>query len=152
MLKYIFALLFAGEVLACSPDLSAILLREINNFRAEGGHCGGPAEGSLNWNPLLERSAQLHTDDMAKYHYFSHTGRDGSQPWDRMSRVGYQYSYAGENLASASNDPYQILQLWKESPSHCRLLLDSHFIEAGIGCTMTDRNAYLWALNLATPK
>ena len=43
----------------------------------------------LTRNPLLEKSAQAHADDMVKRNYFSHTSLGGSTPEDRIRATGY---------------------------------------------------------------
>ena len=49
--------------------------------------------------PALTTAARLHSEDMAKYSYFSHTSRDGRSPWQRMRAQGYYYGSA-ENIAA----------------------------------------------------
>src|SRR3990172_3415749 len=64
----------------------------INNYRA--GY-GLPA---LTMSNSLYNASENHSWDMAAYNYFSHTGRNGSTPWDRIRAAGYTYNtYLGEN-------------------------------------------------------
>ena len=47
----------------------------------------------------LATAARLHSADMARYSYFSHTSRDGRSPWQRILAQGYAYGSA-ENIAA----------------------------------------------------
>ena len=49
-------------------------------------------------NAKILKAAKLHNDDMIDNGFFSHTGSDGSQPWDRISNLGYNYKTVGSLL------------------------------------------------------
>lgn len=53
----------------------------------------------LAFNTALVAAARLHVLDMLTNNYFSHYSLNGDAPWDRMTKQGYNYSYAGENIA-----------------------------------------------------
>ena len=53
---------------------------------------------ALEWNDCLALAAQDHCDDIGPKGSNSHTGSDGSSPWDRMSRYGRWSGSVGENL------------------------------------------------------
>jgi uncharacterized protein YkwD len=43
----------------------------------------------LRLNPALTEAAKAHSRDLAKWDRISHYGSDGSNPWDRVKRAGY---------------------------------------------------------------
>ena len=54
----------------------------------------------MRWNDTLARVALAHAQDMARYSYCRHEGRDASTPDDRFTRAGYRYHATAENIAS----------------------------------------------------
>jgi len=50
----------------------------------------------------LQTAARGHSQDMACNDFFGHTGSDGSTPWDRAVRAGYNPTFIGENLYMGS--------------------------------------------------
>lgn len=50
-------------------------------------------------NALLENAAIGHSQWMLAADVFSHTGRGGSQPWDRAAQAGYGWSGIAENIS-----------------------------------------------------
>jgi uncharacterized protein YkwD len=98
----------------------------VNRRRAEAG-CG-----RLRLDHRLARAALAHSRDMAAHDYFSHTGRDGSSPWDRAARAGYDTPRA-ENLAAGHRSAAEVVQAWMDSPGHRRNLLDCTSKAVGVG-------------------
>lgn len=90
-------------------------------------------EQALTTNTLLEKAAQMKAKDMAVHGYFSHESPDGSAPWEWIKKTGYQFAYAGENLAINFFDSKDVVSAWMNSASHKENILDKHFIETGIG-------------------
>ncbi|MEK7650612.1 MAG: CAP domain-containing protein [Patescibacteria group bacterium] len=84
-------------------------------------------------NLLLAQAAQLKAEDMARRAYFSHASPEGNPPWLWLNRVGYDYSYAGENLAVNFFDSRDVVQAWQNSPTHQANLIHKTFTEIGIG-------------------
>jgi uncharacterized protein YkwD len=124
-----------------SPDPVATAVevevgRLVNQARASARTCGTtsyPAVPALAINDLLVRSARAHSQDMAANGYFSHTGLDGSQPWDRMSAAGYAWSAAGENIAAGQPTAQQVMNAWLSSSGHCANIMSSSVTEIGVG-------------------
>lgn len=90
-------------------------------------------EPALKENPLLSRAAQLKAEDMAKNGYFSHVSPSGLTPWVWLKNVGYEYSYAGENLAMNFSDSADVVSAWMKSPTHKRNIINGNYKEIGIG-------------------
>jgi hypothetical protein len=86
----------------------------------------------LTVNPLLQQAAQMKADDMAAKGYFSHYGPDGSKPWDWMKKAGYNYMYAGENLAIDFVDSNDVDTAWMNSTLHRQNILNGNFTEIGV--------------------
>jgi uncharacterized protein YkwD len=68
----------------------------------------------------------------------------------RLSRVGYAYGLAAENLAQAGGDTQDVLALWRVSPGHDRNLRLSAVQEAGVGHAQGPGGRHFWVLILAT--
>lgn len=87
--------------------------------------------GALRPNPVLDRAAELKAEDMIRNQYFAHTSPQGATPWSWFSKAGYNYRYAGENLAIGFFDSYEVYSAWLNSPSHKDNLLNPNFKEIG---------------------
>jgi len=87
---------------------------------------------SLATSPILERAAQLKADDMAAKGYFAHQTPEGYSPWHWFEEAGYNFTYAGENLAVYFSDSADVERAWMNSPTHRANILNSHFTEIGI--------------------
>ena len=86
----------------------------------------------LRVNPLLEKAAQLKANDMVAKGYFAHNAPDGTEPWHWFDVAGYDYAYAGENLAVFFSDSDEVEQAWMRSPTHRANILNDHYDEVGI--------------------
>jgi uncharacterized protein YkwD len=88
--------------------------------------------GELKVNPLLEKAAALKAEDMATKSYFAHYSPEGVSPWYWMRQAGYNYLYAGENLAIDFSDSIDVSRAWMNSPTHRANVLNGHYTEIGI--------------------
>jgi len=84
-------------------------------------------------SPLLTEAAQMKADDMAKKGYFAHTSPEGITPWHWLNTVGYQYDYAGENLAINFTDSEDVTKAWMNSPTHRANIVKASYREVGTG-------------------
>ncbi len=84
-------------------------------------------------NELLDAAAQAKAEDMAARGYFAHVGPDGEEPWVWIERAGYEYVYAGENLAVRFNDSKDVVDAWMASPTHRANIVKAHYQEIGVG-------------------
>lgn len=94
--------------------------------------------GQVNLLPLrlhsqLNAAAQAHSNDMARHNFLSHTGSDGSSPFDRIKQYGYNFRWAGENIASGYSSPRDVMQGWMSSSGHRANILNPNFRDIGIG-------------------
>ena len=89
--------------------------------------------GNLTSNSLLTQAAQDAADDMATKGYFAHVSPSGTTPWDWLNQVGYQYQWAGENLAVNFDDSQQLMDAWMASPTHKANILSPNYTQIGVG-------------------
>lgn len=99
----------------------------VNSERAKVG-CS-----AVKVNAKLTKAAQDHSQDMAAHKNMSHTGSDGSNPGDRITRAGYSWSTYGENVAYGYSTPESVMQGWMTSPGHKANILNCSFKEIGVG-------------------
>ena len=109
-----------------SAILSSVLVDLANEDRQKSDL------GFLKPNPLLAQAAQRKADDMSAKGYFNHYSPDGAQPWDWLDLVGYDFCYAGENLAVNFVDSEKIEEAWMASESHRANILNGQFTEIGV--------------------
>lgn len=111
--------------------LAAVIQNEIisltNAQRAQN------SVGVLAENKRLDFAAQAKADDMAAKGYFAHNGPDGKQPWAWIDGAGYDYQYAGENLAVRFVDSKDVLAGWMASPTHRANIVKPAYTDIGVG-------------------
>ncbi|MET9463790.1 CAP domain-containing protein [Streptomyces sp. NPDC006544] len=117
----------APEASQAPTGAQAEVLALVNTERAAAG-C--PA---LTVNAKLTKAAQDHSADMAAHSNMSHTGSDGSDPGQRITRAGYEWRTYGENVAYGYSTPAKVMEGWMNSPGHKRNILDCSYKEIGIG-------------------
>ncbi|MFD5143958.1 CAP domain-containing protein [Streptomyces sp. NPDC058401] len=117
----------APSASAAPSGAAAEVLTLVNQERATAG-C--PA---LTVNAQLTKAAQDHSEDMAAHSNMSHTGSDGSDPGQRITRAGYQWRTYAENVAYGYDTAAKVMEGWMNSPGHKRNILDCNVKEIGIG-------------------
>lgn len=118
-----------------AATISRRVLELTNKARAQGRQCGREPFGAappLRLSPLLSRVALEHSKDMARHDLFDHTGSDGRSPGDRMTRAGYKWRMAGENIAGGDTTAEAVVADWLNSPHHCENIMGPRFTEMGI--------------------
>lgn len=83
-------------------------------------------------NPILDNAAKLKGEDMISKGYFAHDSPDGITPWYWFKKVGYNFIYAGENLAINFTNSEDVQDAWMKSPLHRANLLNVQFREIGM--------------------
>ncbi len=91
----------------------------------------------LSQNPLLDQAAYLKAQDMAQNGYFNHVSPTGVSPWHWFGLSGYNYRYAGENLAIGFVDSQEVQNAWVASPSHKANIVNGKYKEIGIAVLKT---------------
>lgn len=112
-----------------APGTEAIVaevLQIVNAERARGG------VSPLTLHPALITAAAAHAADMRARNVMSHTGADGSNPGQRMTRAGYPWITYGENIAMGFQTAGGVMDAWLHSPGHRANILNPNFKEIGI--------------------
>jgi uncharacterized protein YkwD len=148
---------FAPSVGVSEQAAGQRVLDLVNQARATPRHCGSRtfnAAQPVRWNDALAQAARLHSADMARYNYFSHSGRDGSDPAQRVERAGYRYRSTGENIAAGHMKPEDVMAGWIKSPPHCANLMDPGFTEMGVAFAVDPRSemGVYWTQAFGTPR
>lgn len=86
----------------------------------------------LKENADLDNAAILKSRDMVNRNYFEHYAY-GLSPWDFMKMSGYNYLYAGENLAMDFNTSEGMVNAWMNSPKHRENIMNPDYTEIGFG-------------------
>ncbi|MGW1891134.1 CAP domain-containing protein [Streptomyces sp. NPDC002004] len=111
---------------ASASDAAKAVLKLVNSERSKAG-CS-----ALTINDKLTKAAEAHSKDMAAHQNMSHSGSDGSDPGQRITKAGYNWSAYGENVAYGYATPDSVVQAWMASAGHKRNILDCSFKETGI--------------------
>jgi hypothetical protein len=85
----------------------------------------------LSENVRLDEAARLKAQNMLQNQYFNHTSPSGVTPWHWFYEAGYNYKYAGENLAIGFYDSTEVYSAWLNSPSHKENILNPNYTEMG---------------------
>jgi len=83
-------------------------------------------------NEKLSRAAAEKAEDMILNNYFSHTSPQGVTPWHWIEKEGYDYNYAGENLAMDFVTAEKMNEAWMASPTHRANILNEKYKEIGV--------------------
>ena len=86
----------------------------------------------LSLNSALSRAAALKALDMVSKNYFAHISPEGVKPWHWFKLSGYNYTYAGENLAVGFTDEQELQRTWMESDQHRANILSPFYSELGL--------------------
>lgn len=86
---------------------------------------------SLTINSQLSQAAAQKAEDMLKNDYWAHNSPDGTTPWVFIKNSGYNYIYAGENLARGFSTSEDVVAAWMGSPSHKSNMLSSNYKDVG---------------------
>jgi uncharacterized protein YkwD len=128
-----------------STALDAASAREqVNAYRKSKGL------KPLTLNAELTKAAYAHAKDLAKWDRISHYGSDGSNPWDRVKRAGYNAKVAAENVGTGQTSFQEVLKGWQESPGHNRNLLMTDIDNMGIALVQEPKTEFktFWVLSL----
>ena len=93
---------------------------------------------------VLHRVAQDHSADQATHNRMSHTGSDGSSPWQRMLRAGYDYRSAAENVAAGQSGVAQVMSAWMGSSGHRNNILNPGLEHVGVGLAHSAGGTPYW--------
>lgn len=86
----------------------------------------------LNLDSQLTNAAYQKAQDMLAKDYWAHVSPTGEQPWAFINRAGYEYLYAGENLARDFSDAPSTINAWMASPTHKDNIINPHYADIGV--------------------
>jgi uncharacterized protein YkwD len=137
--------------------VAARVLALINTARGEARSCGRDrfaAARPLTLSTALTAAAALHALDMAGRGSLGHEGSDGSTSSERVSRAGYSWQIAAENVAAGQLNADAAVAAWLESPGHCATLMDGRFTETGVAFALApgQNPGVYWAQVFAAPR
>ena len=127
-----------------------VLLSKINMLRTEGCKCGDNTmhpTTPLVWNTTLAEAALDHSIYMDKVQRLEHQDADGNRAGKRIARRGYIWRTYGENIAMGPETVEAVLEIWKNSPSHCKNIMNPDFKEVGLA-----KSGKYWTQVFAAPK
>lgn len=119
----------------------------INTYRKQKGL------KPLKLNVALTEAAKAHSRDLAKWDRISHFGSDGSNPWDRVKRAGYNAKVAAENVGTGQASIEEVLKGWQASPGHNKNLLLADAEHMGIALVQDPKTEFktFWTLVVGSP-
>ncbi len=120
---------FSGGVLGYASDIQITqVFEQINQQRVENSL---PA---LKLNDKLSEAARRKASDMFASNYWAHINpTNGREPWYFFDAVGYDYRYAGENLARDFSTTGPMIKAWMSSQTHKDNIVSTRYQETGIG-------------------
>lgn len=110
-----------------ASDITADTVIKLVNKARESAN-----EAVLAKNDLLQKAAQNKAQDMIDNNYFAHISPEGKSPWLWIENTGYDYRYAGENLAINYTNAEEQQQAWMDSPLHRKNILNPDYQEIGV--------------------
>lgn len=152
------SLLLSGEIFLSNSIAWSVLewdsemLKQVNISRQQAGVL--PLKSCVG----LQKAAQGFASSMAKGNFYSHKGKDGSTPGDRLTKAGYfwekssQTTYIGENIAAGQTTVKQVMRGWLNSPPHRRNILSPKFTHVGFGRATSSNSKYgiYWVQNFGS--
>ena len=128
----VFGLLFVSVMQQKSSVLGSTmtvsqeqLLKDTNSQRLKAG------SSALKLNQHLISAAAMKASDMFNNQYWAHVSPSGVTPWIWMKKGGYNYGYAGENLARGYQTAGAVVTAWMNSPEHRENLLSKNYVDVG---------------------
>ena len=121
-------------------DLERKAFELLNRQRAENNL------SPLVWSDDVAKIARIHSENMAKYKFFSHQGLDGTMVNDRADSLGIsKWRSIGENIAynlGYQNPVEFAVERWMSSPSHRGNILNNRWQESAVGVAISKDGAY----------
>ena len=144
------------SLMTCKDNLSEVLAL-INQLRVESQTCGDtsyPAVAEVTWSSTLTLAASEHSNNMANYNFFDHTGLDGSTVGTRVTAQGYTWSRVSENIAGGQISTQEVVDGWMSSEGHCINIMNSDVTEMGLACQVNSDSDYqrYWTQVFAKPR
>lgn len=115
------------QILGYATDITVEkLLSLVNQKRSENGL------SPLSLSSELSTAATQKATDMFSQNYWAHISPTGATPWKFITDAGYNYLYAGENLAKSFATSEEVIEAWMKSPTHRGNILKPEYTDIGI--------------------
>lgn len=85
----------------------------------------------LNLNNQLSQAAALKARNMFEENYWAHNSPSGKTPWFFIKGSGYNYIFAGENLAKGFTTTDEVVSAWMASPEHRKNIVSNNYSDIG---------------------
>lgn len=115
-----------GSIMGFATDISPQKLFELTNRERENNGLA-----ALKYNDELAQAAKKKAENMFENNYWAHYGPNGETPWDFILDSGYEYEFAGENLAKNFLFSDGVVSAWMDSPTHKDNILRKEYTEVG---------------------
>ncbi|MBU2632646.1 CAP domain-containing protein [Patescibacteria group bacterium] len=79
----------------------------------------------------LSQAAAGKAMDMFSENYWAHNSPSGKTPWVFIKGAGYNYVFAGENLAKGYSSASDVVSAWMNSPDHRKNMLSQNYKDIG---------------------
>ncbi|MDA1316803.1 MAG: CAP domain-containing protein [bacterium] len=116
----------SGSILGYATDISPTKLFELTNVEREEAQLP-----SLTYNQALADAAEQKALNIFENNYWAHYGPNGETPWEFILEAGYQYEYAGENLAKNFLFSEGVVKAWMDSETHRENIMRDEYTEVG---------------------
>lgn len=124
-----------------SGDVTSVL-GLINTARA------GAGLAPVAWHDRVTAAATAHSIDQAAMNRMTHTGSDGSDAGDRLTRAGFAWQAWGEDVAAGYTSVQSVFNAWMASPGHkAQILGDYAYI--GMAAVASSTGTVYWTLDFA---
>ncbi|EKE20060.1 MAG: hypothetical protein ACD_8C00057G0011 [uncultured bacterium] len=118
--------IFSTGIVQASDITTEMVIELTNRARSSAG------VAVLKKDELLTKAAQEKAQDMLDKDYFAHVSPEGKTPWDWITGAGYDYQYAGENLAINFTNAEDEQKAWMESELHRKNIMNPKYEEIGV--------------------
>jgi len=130
-----------GGTLALEADVVSL----VNAERAKAG-CK-----KVTVDARLTGAARGHSAEMAALGFVSHTTPQGVDFAARITRAGYKFSVAAENIAKGRPTAQDVMSSWLNSPGHKANIVNCAYRDIGVGVAADKTGTLLWVQDFATP-
>lgn len=122
----ILAMVAAALSATAAEITTETVVAEMNIHRAAAGL------PPLRHDDRLLRAADSRMRDMEELAYWGHIAPDGRSPFEMIVPHGYEFRYAGENLAAGFETAEVLVQSWMESKGHRANILSPLYQDCGV--------------------
>lgn len=131
---YSFVLIFVNSFggLVGLSQVQASSITQANVINLTNQERLGHGLNTLSTNPQLSAAALAKANDMLEKQYWDHFGPNGESPWQFIRAAGYDYVYAGENLAKGFRTAEGIHEAWMASPTHKANIVSGNYKDIGV--------------------